>query len=272
MSREIMVNNHIVCEALMSDKLKKALIDRVSGKVSAIGFTPVERFKDAPEKHHPGDLCRDARTVIVYGITVPKGVLTSPMYNLHALQRSYHTTYRRLDDFSLDLCGYIESLGNHRAVPVPSYAPMVFQGMEPWGILSLKHAAVFAGLGSFGRSGQVYHPVFGGLMRFGAVVTSMEIPGDPVIDSDPCPQNCSACRDACPSGALDASGGFNKLVCLGHTIKHAIYPLALKSYEDIKHIERIINTAGYDYWIACDECLKACPNNRGQRRNDNESK
>lgn len=254
----------------MSDRSKKAIIDRMRDLVSGIGFAPAERFKDAPEKHHPEKLCRDARTVIVFGITVPRGVLSSPVYNLYALQRSYHTTYRRLDELSLELCRYIESLGNYHAVPVPSYAPMVFQGMEPWGILSLKHAAVFAGLGAFGRSGQVYHPTFGGLIRFGAVVTSMEIPGDPVIDSDPCPPNCSACRDACPSQALDASGEFNKLVCLGHTIKHAIYPLALKNEADLKHIERIINTAGYDYWIECDECLKACPNNRRPVRTESD--
>lgn len=254
----------------MSSDLKNGITERLSGNVAAVGLAPVERFRGAPEKHHPGDLCRDARTVIVFGIAVPKGVLTSPMYNLHTLHRAYHTTYRRLDELSLDLCRYIESLGNYRAVPVPSYAPMVFHGMEPWGILSLKHAAVFAGLGAFGRSGQVYHPAFGGLLRFGAVVTSMEIPADQVIDSDPCPTQCSACRDACPSGALDAPGGFNKLVCLGHAIKHAIYPIALKNEADLKHLERIINTAGYDYWIACDECLKTCPNNGRPSRNESD--
>ena len=52
------------------------------------------------------------------------------------------------------------------------------------------------------------------------------------------------------------------MACLGHTIKHAIYPLALKDAQGLKHIERVINTAGYDYWIDCDECMKVCPLNR----------
>jgi len=131
----------------MSDRFKRALIDRMSGIGSAIGLAPAERFRDAPEKHHSNELCRNARAVIVLGITVAKGIAASPDYHLYALQGSYRTTCRRLYEVSLELCMYIESFDNHHAVPVPSCAPMVFQGMEPWGILSLKHAAVFAGLG-----------------------------------------------------------------------------------------------------------------------------
>ena len=37
--------------------------------------------------------------------------------------------------------------------------------------------------------------------------------------------------------------------------------LALKDEQVLKHIERVINTAGNDYWLACDECLKVCPIN-----------
>ncbi len=50
--------------------------------------------------------------------------------------------------------------------------------------------------------------------------------------------------------------------CLAHTIKHAIYPLALKGDNARKHLERVINTAAYDYWLDCDACMKVCPNNR----------
>ena len=84
---------------------------------------------------------------------------------------------------------------------------MVFHGMEPWGILSLKHAAVKAGLGMFGRSGQVYHPRYGSLLRFGAVVTDAELPGDPLLEKDPCPPKCNVCRTSCPAGAFDEPAG-----------------------------------------------------------------
>ena len=222
----------------------------------------MERFRDAPEKHHPARICKDAASVIVFGNPVPWGVLSSPEYDLYGIHRSYHTIYRHLDEIAVSLCNFLEAQGPYAAIPVPSYAPLVFHGAEPWGVLSLKHAAVNAGLGAFGRSGQMYHPKYGSRLRLAAVVTSAEMAGDPVLDTDPCPEGCTACQKRCPAGAFTESGEFQKMVCLPYSVKHAIYPLALKGEDALKHIERVVNTAGNDYWLACDECQKACPNNR----------
>ncbi len=246
----------------MDSALRESITGYLKNRVAAVGFAPAYRFSEAPEKHHPENVCKNAKTVIVFGIPVPRGVLDSPDYNLYGLHRSYHTVYRQLDTISLDLSNFIEAQGKHRAIMVPSYAPMVFSGAEPWGLLSLKHAAVFAGLGAFGRSGQVYHPEYGGRLRLAAVVTDADMPGDPVITEDPCPPKCHACQKACLAAAFTPDGAFQKMVCMGHTIKHAIYPIALKGPDALKHIERVINTAGHDYWLDCDECVKACPNNR----------
>ena len=246
----------------MENKLKESIERHLETRVSAVGFAPADRFGDAPERHHPANVCKGAQTVVVFGIQVPRGVMESPDYNLHTLHRSYHTVYRQLDEIGLGLANFIESHGLHRAVMVPSYAPMVFHQFEPWGILSLKHAAVRAGLGAFGRSGQMYHPAYGSRLRLAAVATSAELPGSPVVENDPCPPKCSACQKICPAGAFTSEGVFRKMTCMPHTIKHAIYPLALKDADGLKHIERVINTAGYDYWIDCDECMKVCPLNR----------
>ena len=140
------------------------------------------------------------------------------------------------------------------------------QAMEPWGMLSLKHAAVNAGLGAIGRNGLLHHPRYGTLLRLGAVVTSALLPGDDILSDFPCPENCGACYQSCPSQAFDEAGNFAKLTCLGHTIKHAIYPIALKDEKGLKHIERVINTAGYNYWLDCNACVSVCPNNRSKTR------
>lgn len=249
---------------LESSTFKRLIIEHLENRVSAVGFAPVDRFANAPENHHPENACSSAKTVIVFGITVPRGMLRSPDYNLYFLHRSYHTVYAHLDEIALALCNFIEAQGRYLAVPIPSFAPLVYHDLEPWGIISLKHAAVRAGVGAFGRSGLIYHPKYGSLIRLGAVVTSMKLPGDSVIESDPCPEKCTLCQTACPSGAFDDQGNFSKLTCLQHIAKHAIYPIALKDEVGLRNIERVINTAGYNYWLECDECLRICPNNRGE--------
>lgn len=245
----------------MTEALKQTIQARFGSQVTAMGFASVERFEPAPQGHHPTNLCKEARSVIVIGISVPRGMLRSPDYHLHAMHRAYHTVYRQLDEIGLALSNFIETQGDFMAVQVPSYAPMVFHDFEPWGLLSLKHAAVAAGLGAFGRSGQVYHPQYGSRLRLAAVVTDAALPPDPVNDALPCPPRCNACQKACPPQAFK-EGQFQKMTCLQHTIKHAIYPIALKDPAGLKHIERVINTAGHDYWLDCNACMQVCPLNR----------
>ncbi|HMK37356.1 MAG TPA: 4Fe-4S double cluster binding domain-containing protein [Desulfomonilaceae bacterium] len=242
--------------------LKQKIVHTLEGKVDAIGFAPVERFGNAPQEHHPSEVCKDARTIVVFGKVVPRGMIHSPTYNLYIMHRAYHSAYPYLDEIALMLSNWIEAQGRFLAVPVPSYAPMVFHGREPWGVMSLKHAAVEAGLGRFGKNGLMHHPRYGTLLRLGAVVTNAEMAGDPKLTGSPCAETCTACLKACPSEAFGDDGSFKKMTCLAHTIKHAIYPLAFQAPEGMRHIERVINTAGYNYWLSCDTCLKVCPNNR----------
>jgi epoxyqueuosine reductase QueG len=244
--------------------------EELGGKVSAWleqrterhGFAAVERFAEAPAEHHPAEVCRDAATIIVYAKPVPRGVLTSPSYGLHLLQRGYHTVYAILDQIGFELANLLETHG-YPSVLVPSYAPMVFHGAEPWGLISLKHAAQSAGLGTFGRNRVIHNRDFGTMLRFGAVITAADIKPEPVAEDDPCPPGCTACIDACPSGAL-AEDSFQKMVCLPYSVKHGLYHHLLSDAEGLERIEMIINTSGYNYWLDCDECLKVCPNNREQ--------
>ena len=95
----------------MGEILKQAITAFLKPQVTDLGFASVDRFADAPEAHHPKRICRNAETVIVFGIAVPRGMLKSPDYNLYALHRTYHSAYMRIDEISLALCNYIESQG-----------------------------------------------------------------------------------------------------------------------------------------------------------------
>lgn len=240
--------------------------DFLGTRVTRVGFAPVDRFEGAPEEHHPAYVLDGAATVIVLAVAVPKGILHSKGRSLYSLHRAYHTVYPLLDEIGLSLANHIEEQTGHLATTVPSYAPLTYrEGIEPWGVLSLKHAAVRAGLGAFGKNGLVHNPDFGTMLRLGAVVTTAPFEGSEMLGDDPCPPGCKLCHKACPSQAIGPEGEFAKLTCLGHTIKHAIYPLAIRSKEDMRHLERITNTAGYNYWLTCHVCLSSCPNNRPKR-------
>ncbi|MFP4476082.1 MAG: hypothetical protein ACLFOY_11045 [Desulfatibacillaceae bacterium] len=246
----------------MSSLTQQSVADFLAPRVTLTGFASPDQFDDAPGGHHPGDILHGAATVVVYGIAVPRGILHSPQRSLYALHRSYHSVYPLLDEISLSLANHLEQAGE-LAVPAPSYAPMVFHEAEPWGVLSLKHSAVKAGLGAFGHNQLVHHPDYGTMLRFGAVVTTADLGTSPTMDYEPCPEGCTLCMDACPSESI-GEDGFMKMKCLGHTIKHAIYPLALNSPDAVRHIERVVNTAGYNYWLKCHECLTVCPSNQGR--------
>jgi hypothetical protein len=45
----------------MGKVLKAKVLQHLDGRVAAVGFAPVERFADAPEGHHPSDVCKNAK-------------------------------------------------------------------------------------------------------------------------------------------------------------------------------------------------------------------
>jgi len=71
--------------------------------------------------------------------------------------------------------------------------------------VSLRHAAVAAGLGVFGRHNRVIHPRLGPRVLFMAVLTDLELPSDPPITEELC-TNCNICVESCPASALDVEG------------------------------------------------------------------
>ncbi|MHB8781171.1 MAG: 4Fe-4S binding protein [Candidatus Geothermincolia bacterium] len=231
----------------------------LESKVDAWGCAPVDRFAKAPERHHPCNVLPGARSVIVTARKVPRGCFDSPEFEAHFLHRSYHTVYPYLDQLGFDIALELEKAGE-KAVQVPSFAPLAREADGSWGIISLKHAAQAAGLGSFGHCGLLYHPEHGAMLRFGAVITTAELDAGPILEYEPCEESCRACEDACPADAF-VDGEFVKGKCQAYSIRHPIYPLVLKEEWGMANLELVINTAGYNYWVGCAECLKACPAN-----------
>ena len=79
-------------------EIKEDIKRWIENKVDVVGFAPVDRFEEAPEAHHPQRMLQGAKTVIVYGRMIPRGVMKSPDYGKYFLHRSYHSVYPYLDE------------------------------------------------------------------------------------------------------------------------------------------------------------------------------
>lgn len=110
---------------------------------------------------------------------------------------------------------HMESRLASPAMSAPVSYPMDFNtpGKVGVGEVSLRHAAVAAGLGTFGRHNLVIHPRFGTRVIYTAVLTKLELASDPPVKENAC-TDCGLCVTACPAGALDAEGKTDLLKCL----------------------------------------------------------
>lgn len=110
---------------------------------------------------------------------------------------------------------FLERKHGARVMTVPASYPMAMTGETKGtiGQVSLRHAAVAAGLGSFGRHNLVIHSRFGSRVLFTAVLSDLDLPSDPPVAESPC-DDCGRCVAGCPAGALDEVGRTNVGKCL----------------------------------------------------------
>jgi epoxyqueuosine reductase len=105
-------------------------------------------------------------------------------------------------------------------------------------ILSYKHAAVAAGLGTLGRHSLLITPAFGARVRLACLITDAELRPSARQADSPC-NGCVECITACPAGALSDPG---------HDEAYSINKFACQAFR-----------AGSG---ACSECMRVCPQGR----------
>jgi epoxyqueuosine reductase QueG len=139
------------------------------------------------------------------------------------------------------------------------------------GDVSLRHAAVAAGLGNFGRHNLVIHPKMGTRVLFTALVTNLDLPSDPAASERLC-TDCNACVENCPAGALNEEGKTEDMKCLKNSQPYGIgsairfwTKFAESPAEEQKKMVRDVNFwrlyqagfIGFQYF--CFNCIKSCP-------------
>ena len=110
-------------------------------------------------------------------------------------------------------------------------------------------AAVRAGLGWFGKNGNVLNPTFGSWLLLGQIITNLPLAPDTLLSKN-CGQ-CVRCIPACPTDAIVAPYVVDNRRCISYlTIEHkGAIPRGLRE--------------GIGNWVfGCDVCQEVCPVNR----------
>ncbi len=186
------------------------------------------------------------RYAVSFGVKLSDAVLATiadeptQMYFQH-----YRTANALLDAIAFSLCGELEREG-HAAFPVA--ASQSLGGERRYaGVIPHKTCAVLAGLGFVGKSGLFLHREYGSKVRLCTVLT--DLPLSPLLPrmENGCGE-CTACRDACPAGAIYGE--------LPHTDGTRNFDAEKCSRYMKEHFQEIGRGS------VCGVCIRVCPGNR----------
>jgi epoxyqueuosine reductase len=212
----------------------------------------------------------EARSVVVFAIPMLRGSIESP--SLRSAMISTHATYKEEEILELRLGKFLEERGHRAAMIVPaSPTEMSNETVGMLGDISLRHAAVGAGLGVIGKSRLLITHKWGPRVRLGAVVTDAPLMVDKPIEEKLC-DDCDLCVQSCPGQALETHTLKDAFKCLG---KQQRWGLAAH----IKYMQKLMGApleqqkamlSDPEYWniyqtqsvtlmYTCYECINSCP-------------
>ena len=235
-----------------------------------VGFADIADYKSerAPD---PKTILPGVKSMVVLGYREGHGTVESDNKRISMASRMGMMELGLKNNYLITR--YIErGTGTKAALVPPSYPlDMDLPNMGSVGDVSLRHAAVAAGLGVFGRHNIVINPEFGTRIVFTAILTELPFSSDPKVTDDLC-DNCNLCVESCPSGALDVEGKTDFMKCLKKSQPYGIggmirfqYKMLDATDEEKKEMLRDpkflklyqSHFIGFQYF--CFECMAVCP-------------
>jgi epoxyqueuosine reductase len=218
----------------VKDQIKEMVL---SFGADLCGVADINRFEKAPDGFNPKDIFPGCNSVIVFGIALPKGLAEIESSLIYG-----HFNYGICPEVDLIACKAakeIEKQYGGYAVPLPSDGPYEYwdaEKLEGRGLISMKHAAVLAGLGTLGKNTLLLNEKYGNMLTIGALLTDIELESDPLAEST-CVKDCELCIKSCPANALDG-GTADQSKCRPNTYGK--------------------NARGFDI-VRCNKCRTVCP-------------
>ena len=201
------------------------------------GIAGADRFGDTPEGFRPADIYSECRSVVVFAKALPKGTAKVD-------PRIIYQHFNSMGPVELDRIAYngafeIEKEFGGIAVPLPSDGPYDSwdaEKLEGRGLISMKHAAVMAGIGSLGKNTLLMNRTYGNMISVGAVLTDMDLASDPFAEEF-CMKSCRLCVESCPVNAI-GGGTVSQYLCRTHAYGN--------------------NSRGFPV-VNCNRCRVVCP-------------
>ncbi|HJO98530.1 MAG: tRNA epoxyqueuosine(34) reductase QueG [Acidimicrobiales bacterium] len=220
-------------EATLAEILRR----REAGLHADMQFT----FRNPERSTDPGRILEGARSIIVGAMRV-----SAPRLPDAGPGRARIAAYARHDHYG-DLRAALEVVAG-RLIAASCTARVVADNNS----LVDRAAAVRAGIGWFGRNGNVLIPGHGSWFVLGSVVTDAALPADQEVVADGC-GTCRSCIDGCPTGAIVEPGVIDARRCLAWLVQApGDIPLEFRKA-----------MGGRIY--GCDDCQEVCPVGRADR-------
>ena len=190
--------------------------------IELIGVASVEASDSRELKERATALLPNAKSVAALGKEIYREVVSLVKPSKEAGEAEsgellgVHTDYLngRLTRAVHELATLFRQKG-YRSLPLPAVGPSDQRFLTA--LLSYKHAAELAGLGTIGRHSLLITQPFGPRVRLACLLTEATLEPSPLTNKDYC-INCDACIRECPARALQEPGtgeaySMNKFAC-----------------------------------------------------------
>lgn len=250
----------------MKEKIRKFVLEM---GVDDVGFAALSDY-NSPKSPKVETIFPQAKSIVVLAY---KELSTCESPNMQIAMNGRLDVMEFSRSCNYKLARFLEKEFKAKAMSVSVSYPLEMsqKTLGVVGDISLRHAAVAAGLGVLGRHNLVLHPEFGSRVIFSAVLIDLDLLSDRPVEDNLCIQ-CNLCVDSCPAGALNEEGKTDVSKCLKNSQPYGIganirfwnkfiesSPEEQKQMFKYESFWRLYQAGFIGFQYCCFNCLKSCP-------------